>query len=726
MLDLTAEIFRTAVLITLVGVVIWRRPAQDLAFRGWNFITAGFILLAVASLLDVSDNFPQLNKFLIIGDTAYQEILEKMVGYLGGAIFLFIGIIRAVPSFQKLNQQIKRLEEAESAVEQHNHFLQTLLDAVPAQIYFKDQDGKYLGCNKLFLKNIGLELDQIIGKTSHELFPKELADTFIAADQQAIYAGMTDEGTAVFTRPDGSDMHILMHKARYNNTDGTFAGLIGVSVDISERIRAEENLRVSEERLRRLSELSNEGIIIHADDVMSDCNDAAMRMFGYEYEEMILLQVEDLIAPESLGEVRNAINTKKTGAYEAICIRKDQSRFEVSITAKNSILDGENNRITFIRDISAQKEVEGRLRKLSKAIEQNPAVIQITDPNGVVEYVNPKFTDVTGYSPDEVIGKTPSVLKSGHTTEVQYKELWETISNGHVWTGVFKNKHKNGDYFWERASISSVVNDQGEITNYVATKEDITKQREAEAQLRQAKESAEVANRAKSEFLANMSHELRTPLNAIIGFSELMEREVFGPLGSERYHDYLSDIRNSGDHLLNLINDILDLSKIEAGEFSLNEEEIDLQSLINSSITIIRPRLDSGELDLEIASTASLPNVYADERGMKQILINLLSNAVKFTPAGGKITINAGRDEDTIFIQVTDTGIGIPQELLQDVMSPFIQVDAAMTRQVQGTGLGLSISQKLCLLHNGSLRLSSEEGKGTTASIILPANRIVQ
>ncbi|WP_299374178.1 PAS domain-containing protein, partial [uncultured Kiloniella sp.] len=224
MLDLTAEIFRTAVLITLVGVVIWRRPAQDLAFRGWNFITAGFILLAVASLLDVSDNFPQLNKFLIIGDTAYQSILEEMVGYLGGTIFLFIGIIRAVPGFQKLSQQIQRLETAESAVERHNHFLQTLLDAVPAQIYFKDQDGKYLGCNKLFLKNIGLELDEIIGKTSHELFPKELADTFIAADQQAIYAGMTDEGTAVFTRPDGSDMHILMHKARYNNADGTFAG----------------------------------------------------------------------------------------------------------------------------------------------------------------------------------------------------------------------------------------------------------------------------------------------------------------------------------------------------------------------------------------------------------------------------------------------------------------------------------------------------------------------
>ncbi|WP_120495752.1 PAS domain S-box protein [Kiloniella sp. EL199] len=726
MLDLTAEIIRAAVLIILVVVVIWRRPTQDLTFQGWNYITAGFIFLAFGSLLDVTDNFLQLDKFLIVDDIPVQAILEKLVGYLGGTLFLFVGAIKVATSFKKLSEQVECFESAERTVERHNDFLQTLLDAMPAQIFFKDHEGKYLGCNKLFLKNIELELDEIVGKTSHELFPKDLADSFIEDDVKAIKSGVTDEKVAVFTRPDGSHMHILMHKARFNNPDGSFAGLIGISVDISERIKAEEDLRISEERLRRLSELSNEGIIIHSEKGMSDCNDAAMRMFGYEYEEMITLRAPELIAPESLDRVMDAIRAKKTGGYEAIGVRKDGSRFEIGIIAKDSVLHGENNRITFIRDISAQKEVEGRLRKLSKAIEQNPAVIQITDPQGVVEYVNPKFTDVTGYEPDEIIGRTPSVLKSGHTSEQEYRELWETISNGNVWTGVFKNKHKNGDFFWERASISSVVNDLGEITNYVATKEDITKQRMAEAQLMQAKESAEVANRAKSEFLANMSHELRTPLNAIIGFSELMEREVFGPLGSERYHEYLSDIRNSGDHLLKLISDILDLSKIEAGEFSLNEENIDLQSLINSSITIIRPRLDSGDLDLEISSTSSLPNVYADERGIKQILINLLSNAVKFTPSGGKIRIEGGLDKDNIFIKVVDTGIGIPKEKLEDVMNPFTQVDAAMTRQVQGTGLGLSISQKLCQLHEGSLQLSSEEGKGTVASVILPASRIVQ
>ncbi|WP_085909877.1 PAS domain-containing protein [Kiloniella majae] len=726
MLDLTADIIRAAVLIVLVVVIIWRRPTQDLTFQGWNYITAGFILFAFGSLLDVADNFSFLDKFQTSDAAPVLSVLEELVGYLGGTLLLFIGVIKAVPSFKNLNQQVERLETAERTVGRHNNFLQTLLDAMPAQIFFKDQDGKYLGCNKLFQKNIELEMDEIVGKTSHELFPKDLADSFIEDDVKAIKSGVTDEKVAIFTRPDGSHMHILMHKARFDNPDGSFAGLIGISVDISERIKAEHDLRISEERLRRLSELSNEGIIIHSDKGMSDCNDAAMRMFGYDYEKMVTLGAAELIAPESLAKVRDAIHTKKTGAYEAVGIRKDGSKFAVSISAKNSILHGENNRITFIRDISAQKEVEGNLRKLSKAIEQNPAIIQITDPQGIVEYVNPKFTEVTGYSPDEIIGKTPSVLKSGYTPEQEYQELWQTISNGNVWTGVFKNKHKNGDFFWERASISSVVNDQGEITNYVATKEDITKQRMAEAQLMQAKESAEVANRAKSEFLANMSHELRTPLNAIIGFSELMEREVFGPLGSERYHDYLSDIRNSGDHLLNLINDILDLSKIEAGEFSLNEENIDLQSLINSSITIIRPRLDSGDLNLEISSTTSLPNVYADERGIKQILINLLSNAVKFTPSGGKICIEGGLDEDNVFIRVVDTGIGIPKEKLEDVMNPFIQVDAAMTRQVQGTGLGLSISQKLCELHEGSLKLSSEEGKGTVASVILPASRIVQ
>ncbi len=726
MLDLTADVIRAAVLLVLVTVIILRRPTKDFSLQGWNYLTIGFALLTFGSLLDIINNFEQLTRSIMIGDWAVLPVLALLVGYIGGSFFLVRGILNIIPAFSRLSEQIGLLEASEIEVERHSNFLQTLIDAMPGQVYFKDHTGKFLGCNNLFLENIQLDIDQIVGKTSHEIFPEELADVFVAADKKAVANGRTQEQEAVFKREDGSDLHLLMHKARFDNPDKTLGGLIGVSVDISARKKIEEALRLSEERLRRLSELANEGIIIHSEEGMNDCNHAALEMFGYEYGEMITLGAKDLIAPESMPTVQHYISNAKEGTYEAVGMRKDGSFFEVSISAKTSVLDGQTSRVTFFRNISARKKAEGNLRKLSKAIEQNPVAIQITDPNGVIEYVNPKFLEVTGYTADEVIGKNPKMLKSGHTSREEYRRLWQTISSGKIWSGAFKNRRKNGEFFWEWASISSVVDEQGVITNYVATKEDITKQRQVEVQLMEAKESAELANRAKSEFLANMSHELRTPLNAIIGFSELMEREIFGPLGSRKYQEYLGDIKNSGDHLLKLINDILDLSKIEAGEFSLNEETLDLNKLIESSVTIIRPRLDHGDLDLEVNTPSDLPNVYADERGVKQILINLLSNAVKFTPAGGKIRIESKSDSEGIFIKVIDTGIGIPEDRLEDVMNPFIQVDGTLTRQNQGTGLGLSITQKLCHLHEGSLGLVSEEGKGTTALVMLPQSRIIK
>ncbi|WP_419902833.1 PAS domain S-box protein [Kiloniella sp.] len=726
MLDLTADIIRTAVFLIIFCVVTWRRPAKDLSLQGWNYLAIGFALMALGSLCGIAENFEQFRGPFTIGNFATVPALSLLVGYIGGSLFLSFGLLKIIPSFTRISKRIGELEAAESAVEQHNHFLQTLIDAMPAQVYFKDHQGKYLGCNKLFLKNIGLEPDEIVGKTSHELFPPKLADVFIEADKKAIAKGRTQEQEAIFTREDGSDLHILMHKARFDNPDNSFGGLIGISIDISARKQVEQALRISEERLRRLSELSNEAVIIHSDRGMSDCNHAALKMFGYKYEEMISLGAKDLISPEFMSLVQENISHAREGTYEAVGIRKDGSFFEISISAKTSVLDGQTNRVTFIRDISARKKVESNLRKLSKAVEQNPVAIQITDPNGVIEYVNPKFLEVTGYEAAEVIGKNPDMLKSGHTTQDEYRKLWKTISSGKVWSGAFKNRRKNGEYFWEWASISSVVDEQGVITNYVATKEDITEKRLAETQLMEAKESAELANRAKSEFLANMSHELRTPLNAIIGFSELMEREIFGPLGSSKYQEYLSDIKNSGDHLLKLINDILDLSKIEAGEFTLNEESLSLNKLIESSITIIRPRLDHGELELEVDTPSNLPDVYADERGVKQILINLLSNAVKFTPAGGKIRIVGHHNGEGISIKIIDTGIGIPDDKLEEVLNPFIQVDGTMTRQSQGTGLGLSITQKLCNLHDGAFALVSEEGKGTTASVMLPKSRVIR
>lgn len=254
---------------------------------------------------------------------------------------------------------------------------------------------------------------------------------------------------------------------------------------------------------------------------------------------------------------------------------------------------------------------------------------------------------------------------------------------------------------------------------------DISERKRVEHTLRGAKEEAEIANRAKSEFLANMSHELRTPLNAIIGFSDIMRNEMFGPLGSANYREYAGDIHDSGDHLLSLINDILDLSKVEAGKYELIEEDIDIADTLTGSLRLLKPKYEEAKLEITIDLTPGLPRLRADSRGLKQILINLLSNAIKFTPAGGNIGVSARLDAEGRFVlAVADTGIGMTPPEIDKAMTLFGQADGAMDRRYQGTGLGLPLVDALATLHGGEFHIRSAPDEGTTATVILPANRV--
>lgn len=248
---------------------------------------------------------------------------------------------------------------------------------------------------------------------------------------------------------------------------------------------------------------------------------------------------------------------------------------------------------------------------------------------------------------------------------------------------------------------------------------------EVEKQLRAAKEDAELANRAKSQFLANTSHELRTPLNAIIGFSDVIKNSMFGPVGNPKYVGYADHIYASGRHLLAVINDILDLSKVEAGKADLHECEVDVRTAVTACLTLVREQAETKRQRLEQDLADDLPALRADERRLKQILLNLLSNAVKFTGRGGQVTVKAYVEADgALVMEVADTGIGIAPEDIPKAFAPFSQIDGSDTRRYEGSGLGLPLARALAELHQASLDLESAVGVGTTAVVRFPAPRL--
>jgi len=254
---------------------------------------------------------------------------------------------------------------------------------------------------------------------------------------------------------------------------------------------------------------------------------------------------------------------------------------------------------------------------------------------------------------------------------------------------------------------------------------DITERRKGEEALVRAVEESKVANRAKTEFLANMSHELRTPLNAIIGFSEVIKDEMFGPLVQQKYRDYVGDIHDSGEHLLSIINDILDLSRIEAGATTLMEDEVDIAALIADSSRIAHGRTDSGRANILHHIAVGLPRLVCDSRLLKQVLLNILSNALKFTLDHGDVTITAWRDDfGSLEIKVSDSGIGIPADRINDVLLPFTQIEDSYVRRHEGAGLGLPLYKQFVELHGGSLIIEGTEGHGTAVTIGLPKERL--
>ena len=354
------------------------------------------------------------------------------------------------------------------------------------------------------------------------------------------------------------------------------------------------------------------------------------------------------------------------------------------------------------------------------------ALCDATTPEATILYVNTAFARITGYETQEVIGQPLRFLQGRGTPQDQIERMERALMQRRAANLLLRSQRKDGKPFWNDIHVNPILEDGGHVAHFVAFITDASPRIRAEENLREAKHQAEIANRAKSDFLANVSHELRTPLNAIIGFSEIMQMQMFGPMGHAQYATYAEDIRASGKHLLAIINDILDLSKIEAGRYQLHIGTVEIEETFEDCARLVRERAENAGLRLTREIDPATPSLLADKRAVKQVLINLLSNAIKFTPQGGKVTMRAlpAATPGWVALSVADTGIGIPPEQIDNALSAFGQVDNPFTRSQEGTGLGLPIVKSLVELHGGQFQIDSAVGKGTTITMTLPAQKL--
>jgi two-component system cell cycle sensor histidine kinase PleC len=483
-------------------------------------------------------------------------------------------------------------------------------------------------------------------------------------------------------------------------------------------------------------------------------------MLGYEPSESMLSfgAVSEIIHPEDgdLFEIANRIVSREVDQVDQVFRMRHADGQWVWIRAKAQVSDPDASEIHLVGiaiDISEQRSLAQQSEtadlRLRTAIESISESFVLWDAQQRLVMCNSKYQQDNGLSDSHVVPGTPRgqvekrMLALAHERRLASPNgpssgatFERQLADGR-WLQVNELRTRDGGMVSVGADITQLKQHQEKLTDserrLMATIHDLSLARKAEVErtselvdlnrkYMKETERAEAASRAKSEFLANMSHELRTPLNAIIGFSEMMQQAFFGPLGSEKYAEYVKDIHSSGSYLLGVINDILDMSKIEAGQFSIDREGIDLAPLINETVRVVALQAAEKNITLDTRISPSM-TLYADRRAIKQIVINLLSNAVKFTGEGGRISMRARKVAGAVMLSIEDTGCGIPKEALKKLGRPFEQVQNQFSKNHTGSGLGLAISRSLTELHGGALKIRSTDGVGTIVSVRIPVGR---
>ncbi|MCF6167950.1 PAS domain S-box protein [Lutibacter sp.] len=632
--------------------------------------------------------------------------------------------------FRGVNRDITKRKEAEQKLEERERNFRELFEkSGDALLIIKN--GIFIDCNQatvvmLNFKSKEAFLNSHPSELSPELQPDGLSSTIKAEEMMAL---ALNNGTHRFewihTKSDGELFPVEVLLTAISNEPNKKI-IHCVWRDITERKKVDEALNESLEFTRAITQSAPNAIItINFEGFILSWNKTAEKIFGYTSFEMINKSIQNIIPALEISKHKKTLsilnNIRKENLFgkpiQLQGVRKDGTKFLMELSLSSWNVGAKKCYTGIIRDITESKQAEAENKKLSTVVEQSVNTIIITDINGEIEYVNPRFTEVSGFTAKEALGNYPRILKSGKHTKEFYTQLWKTIKSGKTWKGEFQNKAKNGKLFWEQATITPIKNEEGEIINYLSIREDITIQKKAEKELNIALIKAKESDKLKSIFLASMSHEIRTPMNSIIGFSEFL---LESNLPENKRKDYAEIIITNSKQLLAIVNDILDFSKIEAGVVQLNYQSIDLNKMLNDLYVFYKPI--AIESNLMLTCKLGLENaksiIDVDSTKLNQILTNLLSNAIKFTNEG-EVEFGYKLIKNNLQFYVKDTGEGIDEKLKNKIFDRFFQGNLDLVKQHTGTGLGLAISKNFVELFHGKIWFTSNE-KGTTFYFTIP------
>jgi PAS domain S-box-containing protein len=602
-------------------------------------------------------------------------------------------------------------KNSEEALKESEERFKALHNASFGGIAIHDK-GLILDCNQGLSELSGYTLGELIGMNGLLL----IAEVSREKVMSSILSGFEEPYEAVGLRKDGTEYPVRL-EAKNIPYKGKQVRVVEFR-DITEQKKSEAAVRESEVKLSAMiSNIADVIAIIDKDGVNRFKSPNIERWFGWKPEDVVGSPAWENIHPDDLSHIQEIFASLLDDPGSAVSAEsryrcKDGSYKWMEFTATNLLHDPAIRGVLLnYHDITGRKESEDALResewKFRNYIESAPSGIFILDGNGHLLEVNKAASALTGYSESELIGIFFSDIISTEFRMKTYQKFIDLENNGYA-SDEQSIVRKDGAVIWMRIDAIRLSE-----TRYLVFASDITEKKKAEYSLVEAKMMAEENSRIKSEFLANMSHELRTPLTAVIGFSDILSMQSVGELNNKQI-EYVDHILRSGKHLLEVINDILDLSKIEAGKMELDCENFSVSELLAEVQRSLYPLSVRKGIDVDIMDDIQDPYIFADKLKFKQIMYNLLSNAIKFTQDNGKVKVVAIRSNNIIEISVSDTGIGIPAHRYEEIFDPFMQVDASNKRRYGGTGLGLALVRRFIEMHGGKIQVESEEGKGST------------